>query len=650
MTTEKGQDMGENLKCVESGDESISDMALLCSSDLIMTNDDESNLDLICLDTSDNSIEIGNAKTQDGIQNDAICTDNNDHCFDVLKKESQCQANNNMNGHDRPGDMREEILAKIQANLGQYKDHPELLQYFDFSDKCIVCELNSVENKRETAPESPPSSEKIAEPKEKNQRFRRIQLERMGLDVSNCAASKNEEIPRTTNEKRICSALHIIAYLDSISPLCTGYTIKRFDLDAFFHVLIAPDTGSKASNAPPASATSPDSFAADVLAFTDRLLLDPLEYDQSDKVKFFYILVFSYIFRKQRNCSTHEHQKKIKCLSAFFKPCKDFDIDIINDPFIDIYIAQMRAIPQSDNAIGPIHREAAFLNRLYISYKTDKNFMAVFHRRIMLVIERMDAKYAMDFLKYVFTFATVLYFSILESELYLLIFSFYKKNLKSDLVFEYIDLMIDSVDQAEFYDLFVKEFGLLPPLNSIKYKKRMHLIELRGIKDVAEYRAFFNANLESFDAVTTAVREIDEMYEFVVPSKYTILEVLLEMMLSIKDSFLENAFRMLVHLLIKIISSIQNDILKDSQSDDLREFREFNKAHWCKLSDVMFRCNTILLETEDDAKKKKSSRIQLSARSKLLMRLFEEIYKIEEIGESKMPGMAKIKRKGFRIQ
>lgn len=160
--------------------------------------------------------------------------------------------------------------------------------------------------------------------------------------------------------------------------------------------------------------------------FLDKLLLDPVNYNEHDKQNFIIILLYSYLYALNLNLPIKKQiYSKLKNNIFLLKSDTKFNIFFTKDYNIDKYIITQKNFEN-------LHEESTFLNFFYQDYLTkhnvEKETFLNFLNRINKVILNIEKRYLLHFVKRVFLLHTVLYNSIDDLQVYKTVIDFFKKK------------------------------------------------------------------------------------------------------------------------------------------------------------------------------------------------------------------------------
>jgi hypothetical protein len=367
--------------------------------------------------------------------------------------------------------------------------------------------------------------------------------------------------------------------------------------------------------------------------FVKKVCNDPVCYEKERKIDFLNILIFTYIYCRRNGIETKVLKQKIEEFSYLFKPRAEFNIDHQNDKFIDKFIIKLKINNHNYN-------EALFLNRVYLHSIRDKSLAEAFHKRLVDSLNVIDFAHINSFLKNVFTQATVLYSCISQEQLIGLIVSFYRTMDSKERLFNMLEILIEKTDDLKMNEFLSSEIRKLE-MNTVKYRRRSTILEVRDFKTFNEYKDFFIRNSESFDCISIGFEELRSLFKVVRGSQLQILELLIGLFGIMKIEFLNSLANSFFLFLIEICESIQQIT---------EEFVSFNKQNWNSISKIILTGQRIGLSENTHEKKKKCGQIKISHLLKLAIRLSEIITNLEDKAVSQgFKDIVKLKKKAFKI-
>lgn len=371
-----------------------------------------------------------------------------------------------------------------------------------------------------------------------------------------------------------------------------------------------------------------------ITGFISKLLGEFVEYTKTEKEGLLHILILIYVYSKAHNLNTDACKKKIISIEYLFKPCTEFTIRFQNDEFIDKFIMNMRRNTADLN-------EAAFLNSMYLVKNKSRQMIECFHIRLIGSLNILPDDFTMAFLIYVFTYSTVLYECLTEIQVFKLIISYYKSNLKPDKLLDLLDLLIDRVDNEEVSDFLIAEFKGIES-NKLSHKKRLFINEIIQFKFINEYKDFFIRNKESFNALSLGLEYLQRISLYIDKNEIELLNILFCLFGVFKKEF----FRSLVKPFNKmVINTLKNITIFDDK------FLRFNNQQWNMLSTIILNTTKIGTEGQVSDKKKKTNSLKISEITKLALEMVETAAHVEKMAISAgLLNIVHIKKRGFMIK
>lgn len=533
------------------------------------------------------------------------------------------------------------IKAKVMKNWELYKNYPEINKYFGEYTSCIKCAYNTTasfskteitdrtveSNRSETRNDS---NERVAEKTKKKSDIQedqadgisiseRIVLTRLGF--CNFYKLPQVDLIMMPKEREKLKVELYLDFLNCIDLSSSKTSIRKFNLQVFHDVLLSAVIDKT------------------IELFVEKVLKDPIEYPNKEKSDFVIILIYIYIYRKKRCLEIKRCKNMIDKVSHMFKSRADCDICFQDDPFIDRFVVEMRL--NSADVDGAI-----FLNRMYLSTSNHKNMFEVFHQRLIESLALVQENQIFSFIKYVFTYSTVLFVCITETCLYKLVLSYYKNKAKMEQIATLLGVLIEKVDDVDQNKYFTDIFNSLE-LKTLKCKKLSLVVEIRAFSFVNEYKDYFWRNGDSFNGISIGLEEISRLYSRIKGKgkEVEILDALLSMVDSIKLEFFKQIIKTYNLLLIDMIGNIQ-------KFDD--SFVQFNKDCWLIISKVILLTQRHGIQFADENNKKKKickKNIKIPEILQLSIRLVNIVTDVENKAiSSGLNGIVVIQKRGFRIE
>ncbi len=352
------------------------------------------------------------------------------------------------------------------------------------------------------------------------------------------------------------------------------------------------------------------------------------------KSDFFIILIFAYIYNKNNNHDISNLKILIKRNSLYFKPLAKFIIKFQNDSFIDHYIIKLKKISYDIS-------EVLFLNKIYLESKTKKILFATLHQRLILVLSGIDESMIFEFLKYVFTYSTVLFETITERHLYRVILSYYSGIANKAELGELLEILIQKVDDLEFNLKFSDIYKRLN-LKNQNYTNYCTLLEIYEFKNFKDYENFFFANKDSYNKIYIGFTELNKLYKNIrdLNKELLFLKILIQLGKILKVEFLKQISKNYMIFLTEILKNIK--IFDEN-------FSNFNKIYWNDISNIILLLETILISTVNSEKKKKIN-LKISNNSKLKIKLVNTILELEDNAyRNGLRNIVTLKKRGLNI-
>lgn len=370
--------------------------------------------------------------------------------------------------------------------------------------------------------------------------------------------------------------------------------------------------------------------------FLDKLLLDPVNYNEHDKQNFIIILLYSYLYALNLNLPIKKQiYSKLKNNIFLLKSDTKFNIFFTKDYNIDKYIITQKNFEN-------LHEESTFLNFFYQDYLTkhnvEKETFLNFLNRINKVILNIEKRYLLHFVKRVFLLHTVLYNSIDDLQVYKTVIDFFKKkvckfdseNIKECILNFYITL-INKIGQIEVYNMVIDHI-----VNNLdNFMKLEHFIfkfNFLQVRTWAQFLLFIEENRDSFNNLTYALELLFYSSEYVFTDSFESVCNLINIYLSIHSilkldhlfKFIRSYFKHLKKLFEIIYSKLVNNL-------DLNNILDYYNLNSDIISKVILTLQRYAVLCNEDLKKDKKKGSRKSSAELLFHSFVNVIYKIEDI-------------------
>lgn len=406
-----------------------------------------------------------------------------------------------------------------------------------------------------------------------------------------------------------------LAFLDAIDLDSTEKYLRKFDPKIFstlFNLNIVDSIVTK---------------------FIQRLEDDRLVYDNKEKTMMLVILILASGYCNRNRMSSAKLKSKIIEISFLFSSSEKFDIDFQNDPLIDEFVLQLR-----ENRFDL--KEALFMNDVYLSISKSKANFQLFHKRLQESLKMLSPRCMFSFLKYVFTYNTVLFECIDELQLSKLIHSFYKGMNKMDYT---VEILSNILQRAEDNDVngFITQALLVLTKDNKKHQKIRKTLVFRSCTVFQSIYNFIEAEHESFDSLNIVFTDLKQILPLISDdlNRIELLRIVVFLFKKMKMEFTDRFMNAMLVMAISIVAKI---------SSVSTALISFNRECWDDASSIILHSQRIAI-SEDAEKKKRSNTIQMQI-CKNGLKFAKYMYGIEQLLEKEgIPDVKRFKKKGFKI-
>ncbi|KAI5148308.1 hypothetical protein ENBRE01_0241 [Enteropsectra breve] len=514
-------------------------------------------------------------------------------------------------------------MEHIIKKLNKDTQSVQLLKYSGIKQDCTKCYLESVFTGSELSLKNKESSmatesDGCIESSRKERVVSALdKIALISLKLPHLPLSGQEELkkPQKPAENLV---KYYLRFKNSINSTCTKASIREFDLKALNKILCSSIKNTAISG------------------FVDKLVKDPLNYDKESRTRLFNILVFAYIYCRTNNMCVQQVKGKIELNKHLFKPEMAYELEYVDDPFINAYVGNLKAL-------GDFYSEAIFISRVLAEKERGRAWANTINTRIMQVLDIIPNQQNISFFKIAFTHGTVLYSCISDLEVLKIVVDFYKSKMKVDQLFVLLIQLIEKNEAIEIHRYLLLEYRALD-LKVPRYAKMMYSYEIVSFTDIRNYITYFNTNKDSFIALETGMGHLQKLHSCISDSglDLEVLNILIVLFGDIKTNFMVNILSNYLSFLATVIERI------DAKDQNVYHF---NLKHWKVFSKIVLTAQRIFNNEDTGKKKKKDTGSSTNSKSRLLHKLVAVIVqKEEELRKAGYLDIVLLKQRGFQVE
>ncbi|WUR02420.1 uncharacterized protein VNE69_01357 [Vairimorpha necatrix] len=366
--------------------------------------------------------------------------------------------------------------------------------------------------------------------------------------------------------------------------------------------------------------------------FIDKIINDPINYEENDKQKFIIILLYTYLYsvnikHKKKFLLYEKTKNNIFLIKSEYK----FRISYTKDYNIDKWILNLK---EYEN----LYDESNFLNFYYQNYVSkpsgEKDLFYNFVCRINKVILNIEKGKQLHFLKRVFMLHTILYSSVDELQVYKTVIDFFNKKivsfateyLKKHVLTFYFNIL-NNIGQVEIFNIILSHI-----VNNLeiytKYEKEVFRFNLLQIRDWSQFIYLVEQNIESFNNISLAMDLLFYASDNINKQNTKGILEIIGLFINIHELIKIDHFFKFIKIYFR---HLKNQFLNLSLLKEQDEILDFYNKNTDKISKIILSFQRFVILSNEDNKKEKKKETRQSIIETQFHSFIGVIYKLEDI-------------------